>query len=62
MVNNYRHFENEETLMKELLQHLNAQYEYVDGNQDEAVYYDWIYWVLGKLDEVKDTANGIVNS
>lgn len=61
MANEFFHFENEETLVKELLENLNSQYEYIDDKENQGVYYDWIYWVLGKLTEIKDKENGIVN-
>ena len=50
----YRHFKDEESLIKELIQHLNANYEYVIDTDDEAVYYDWIYWVLDKSNKIKE--------
>lgn len=53
-ISTYRYFKNEESLIKELIEHLNSQYEYVADTDGEAVYYDWIYWVLDKLDEMKE--------
>ena len=57
MNDSYLYFENEETLIKELLQHLNAQYEYVDEKEDKNVYYDWIYWTLDKLSDIQNESN-----
>lgn len=41
---------------------LTAQGQHMDGGQGWNIYYDWTEWLLGKLYEVKDKANGIVNS
>lgn len=62
MARNWRHFKNDEQLIKELMDTLTAQGQHMDGGQGWNIYYDWTEWLLGKLYEVKDTANGIVNS
>lgn len=46
----YWNFENEETLVRELLKMLNDQYDHAPDEEKE-FYYDWIYWVLDKSEK-----------
>lgn len=62
MARNWRHFKNDEQLIKELMDTLTAQSEYMDDEEGGNIYSDWTEWLLGKLYEVKDNTNGIVNS